>query len=88
MARLILVVLITIVVVVLAMANMHHVELSLVVGRPAQVSATFLVASAYAAGVVSTVLWSMVRKLQRARDLRELQVKALGRPQPFEELEE
>jgi len=85
MARLIAVVLITVVIVVFAMANMHHIELSLVVGKPAQVRLIFLLGSAYLAGMVTSVLWGMARKLQRSRELRSLQLKSSDR---LEELEE
>ena len=64
MTRLILAVVVTIAVVVFAMANMHFVVLSLVVGPPVQIRLVFLLMSCFLAGVISFWFFLMVRKIR------------------------
>jgi uncharacterized integral membrane protein len=67
MTRLILAVAVTIAIVVFAMANMHFVVLSLVVGPPVQIRLVFLLMSCFLAGVISFWFFLMVRKLRMRR---------------------
>jgi uncharacterized integral membrane protein len=66
MARLIIAILATILVVAFAMANTHHVELSLVFGKPAEIRVITLLAAAYGSGILTGVIWGMVRRLKQA----------------------
>jgi len=68
--RLILAVLITIAVVVFAMANMHFVVLSLVFGPPLQMRLIFLLMSAFAAGIITASFVMMVRKIRLKRSVK------------------
>jgi uncharacterized integral membrane protein len=67
MARLILAIAVTIAIVVFAMANMHFVALSLVVGQPVQIRLIFLLMSCFAAGAISFWFFLMVRKMRVRR---------------------
>jgi uncharacterized integral membrane protein len=66
MARLIIAILATILLVAFAMANTHHVELSLVFGKPTEIRAITLLGAAYGAGVLTAVIGDMVLRLKRA----------------------
>ena len=67
MTRLILAVAVTIAIVVFAMANMHFVVLSLVVGTPVQIRLVFLLMSCFLAGVISAWFFMIVRKMRLRR---------------------
>jgi uncharacterized integral membrane protein len=88
MVKLVFVIFGTVVMVVFAMANTHHAELSFVVGKPAEVRVIFLLGSAYLAGVVSTVLWTMARNIQRTRELRTRQLRAAPKSDDLDEFED
>ena len=66
MPRLVLAISATVLLVAFAMANTHHVELSLVFGRPAEVRLIFLIGTTYVAGVLTGTFWGMVRRLKKA----------------------
>ena len=63
MAQLITAVLSTIALVLFAMANTHDVELSYVVGSPIRIRLIFLLAVAFFAGIVCTLLYQMVSRV-------------------------
>ncbi|MBN2496099.1 MAG: DUF1049 domain-containing protein [Deltaproteobacteria bacterium] len=67
MARLFLVVAITIATVAFAMANMHFVALSPVIGQPVQIRLIFLLVCCFLAGMFSTWFCMMVRKIRMKR---------------------
>jgi uncharacterized integral membrane protein len=76
MARLILLMAATVIVVVFAMSNMRDVKLSLVFGEPVEIRLTFLLGVTYVAGVVSTVFYQMIVAVNRKAELRRHQLRA------------
>ena len=70
MIKLISAVLFTIIVVAFSMANAHHIELSVIFGKPVEIRLIFLLASSYALGAVTTMFYTMVRQLKRKQDTR------------------
>ena len=67
MRRLVLAVVTTVLVVAFGFANAHEVELGYVVGEPAEVRLVFLLATAFAAGVLTAVFRSMAVQARRRR---------------------
>jgi uncharacterized integral membrane protein len=67
MSRLLLAAAATITLVLFAMANSHHVELSYIVGEPIRIRLIFLVACAYAAGMATSYFYQLVAQLGRRR---------------------
>ena len=65
MLQLIVAVVLTVVVVLFAMANSHHVELSYVMGEPIRIRMIFLLAVAFLAGAVSTYLYQIANRVSR-----------------------
>ncbi|MBI4704538.1 MAG: DUF1049 domain-containing protein [Deltaproteobacteria bacterium] len=70
MVRLVLIVVATAAVVAFAVANSHHIELSLVLGKPAQIRLIFVLGTTFLAGLVTGVLWSTLRQLRRVEAAR------------------
>ena len=64
--------------VVLGMANTHHVELSYAFGLPVQIRLVTLMLTAFSAGATCTLFWQMITRLVRNKELRarELMVEA------------
>ena len=65
MIRLILAVLATIVIVVFAISNSHHVDLSLAVGKPVEIRLIFLLLSAFIVGMAVSVFYRLFRRLDQ-----------------------
>jgi uncharacterized integral membrane protein len=76
MARLIILMAVTVIVVVFSMSNMRDVHLSLVFGEPVAIRLTFLLGVAYAAGVLSTIFYQTVSSISRKAELRRHQLRA------------
>ncbi len=76
MARLIIAMAVTVIIVVFSMSNMQDVELSLVFGEPVEIRLTFLLAVTYGAGVVSTFFYQMISNINRKAELRRHQLRA------------
>ena len=69
MGQLFLAVVTTIGIVLFAMANTHHVELSYVVGAPIQIRLIFLMAISLITGCTATLLAQMIlRVVRKTRD--------------------
>ena len=67
MKRLIFFIVATVVATSFAVANSHHVEISLIVGAPVRMRMIFLIVGAFTAGVVSTLGIQEWRTVQRRR---------------------
>jgi uncharacterized integral membrane protein len=67
MKRLVFFIVATIVATSFAVANSHHVEISLIVGAPVRMRMIFLLVGAFSAGVVSTLGIQEWRTVQRRR---------------------
>ena len=70
MIKLIFAVLFTIVLVAFSMANAHHIELSVIFGKPIEIRLIFLLATSYTLGAVSSTIFTMVRQLKRKQETR------------------
>ena len=76
MIRLGLAVMATIVIVVFAVSNSHHVDLRIAIGEPVQIRLIFLIMSAFVAGMVVPVFYRLYHSLEHqklARRENELQ---------------
>ena len=60
----------TVVVVVFAMANTHHVQLSFALGAPFHVRLITLLVVAYAGGLITAWFYTMIVKVRRNSELR------------------
>jgi uncharacterized integral membrane protein len=72
--RLVVATALTVLVVIFAMGNAHRVEMGLVFGKPLEIRLIFLLAIAYACGVVTTLFWIAIRNVSRkvaAQKLRD-----------------
>lgn len=65
MLQLVVAVLLTILAVMFAMANTHHVELNFVLGEPVEVRLIFLLAVTYAAGGATAYLYGLFNRVSR-----------------------
>jgi uncharacterized integral membrane protein len=73
MKRLLAILLGTFVALLFAVANSHHVEISLIFGAPVRMRMIFVIAGAFVAGTLSTIIfqgWVAARK-QREEQLRK-----------------
>ncbi len=70
MFRLGIAVVFTVAFVAFSMANAHHIELSVIFGKPVEIRLIFLLASSYALGAITTMFYTMVRQLKRKQDTR------------------
>ena len=70
MVQLALTILITIVVVVFSVANSHHVQLSFVIGAPAEVRLVFLLMCAFFMGMVAPIFNRLIQRLRRDKKTR------------------
>ncbi len=70
MIKLTLAVLTTIMIVVFAISNSHHVGLSCAVGKPLEVRLIFLLLSAFLIGMLVPVFYRLIRRLDSERQLR------------------
>ncbi|MBI5538299.1 MAG: DUF1049 domain-containing protein [Deltaproteobacteria bacterium] len=70
MARLIMAILATVALVAFSMANTHQVELSLVFGRPTEIRLISLMGATFGTGLLTGVLWGMIRRLKKAEGPR------------------
>lgn len=70
MIRLILAVIFTVVLVAFSMANAHHIELSVVFGKPIEIRLIFLLGSTYVLGTATGMLWSLARSLRKKKSTR------------------
>lgn len=76
MARLIIMMALTVIVVVFSMSNMRDVQLSLVFGEPIRIRLTFLLGVSYVAGVISTIFFQLITSINRKAELRRHQLRA------------
>lgn len=76
MARLIVLMSLTIVAVVFAMSNTQDVQLSLVFGEPVEIRLIVLLVIAYAGGVVSSFFYQTITQLNRRAERRRLRASA------------
>ena len=60
-----LIIAIAITVAIFAIANLHYTVVSLVIGSPVEIRMIVLLMSAYLAGVVTILLYFMVRRVRR-----------------------
>jgi uncharacterized integral membrane protein len=67
MLQLIVAAVVTILVVLFAMANNQHVELNYIVGEPLRIRLIFLLACVFAAGMVTSYFYQMVSQMNRRR---------------------
>lgn len=65
MTKLALTVLATIVIVVFAISNSHHVDLSCGVGKPVEIRLIFLLLTAFIVGMAVPVFYRLIRRLDR-----------------------
>jgi len=65
--RLTLAVILTVLFVGFSLANAHHVEMSLVFGKPIEIRLIFLLGSTFALGAMSALIWTLVRNVKRRR---------------------
>ncbi len=65
MIKLTLTVLATVMIVVFAISNSHHVDLSLAVGKPVEIRLIFLLLSAFIIGMTVPVFYRLVRRLDQ-----------------------
>ncbi|MFC1596779.1 hypothetical protein ACFL5Q_02425 [Planctomycetota bacterium] len=70
MIRLALAVFVTIAIVVFAMSNSHHVNLSCMVGPGVQVRLIFLLLIAFLSGIAVPIFYGLIRRLEREKQLR------------------
>ncbi len=70
MIRLGLAVMATVVIVVFAISNSHHVDLRIAIGEPVQIRLIFLLLSAFIAGMVVPVFYRLYRRLDLDKQLR------------------
>ncbi len=70
MIKLALVVLTTIAIVVFAISNSHHVDLSLAVGKSIEVRLIFLLLSAFIIGMMVPVFYRLFRRLDQEKLLK------------------
>jgi uncharacterized integral membrane protein len=76
MARLIIAMAITVIVVVFSMSNMRDVELSLVFGEPIVIRLTFLLAVTYVGGLVSAFFYQMITSVARRAEIKRHRLRA------------
>jgi uncharacterized integral membrane protein len=70
MAQILIAILLTIVLVVFAMSNSHHVYLAYGFGEPIQIRLIFLLAVTFFSGVTFAWFWSMFSKVKTKRMAR------------------
>lgn len=76
MERLLAILLGTFVALLFAVANSHHVELSLIFGAPVRMRMIFLLAGTFVAGVISTIVFQGYRELRRQREERNQKMRS------------
>ncbi len=70
MIRLALAVFATIAIVVFAISNSHHVNLSCMVGPAVEVRLIFLLLTAFVAGMAVPIFYGLIHRLEREKQLR------------------
>lgn len=65
LVRLVIATALTVLIVIFAMGNAHHVEMGLVFGKPLEIRLIFLLAIAYVAGVVTTAFFVAIRNVRQ-----------------------
>ncbi len=70
MTRLIVAIAATVLIVGFAVANTHHVDLSLVFGAPVQVRLIFLLASTFSLGALTGILVRLIAEVRKERRAR------------------
>lgn len=78
MARLIILMSLTVILVVFAMSNTQDVELSLVFGEPVEIRLIVLLAVAYASGVVTSFFYHTITQLNRQTQRRRLRARQVA----------
>jgi uncharacterized integral membrane protein len=76
MAQLIAAIIATVFTVAFAMSNMHHVQLSCIIGAPVEIRLIFLMMATFAAGALTASFYGMVRRVIRRNEARRLQLAA------------
>ena len=80
MAQLVAAVVATVVVVVFAMSNTHHVHLSMGLGAPFQIRLISLLGAAFLAGMVTSWISQLARRAARQAHLRRRKAAIVKRP--------
>lgn len=70
MTKLTLAILITVLVVVFAISNSHHVDLCCPVGQPIKIRLVFLLVSTFVAGMAVPIFYGMVRRIRRREQMK------------------
>ena len=83
MMQLIAAVIATVAIVVFAMSNTHHVQLSLAFGAPLEIRLITLVGAAYLAGMVTSWIGNLARRA--TRQSHQKRVKAIVKRSPRDE---
>jgi len=70
MVRLVLAVMATVLAVVLAISNSHHVELSLGIGKTVEIRLVFMLLTAFIIGMAVPVFYRLIRRLDRDKQMK------------------
>ena len=71
MFQLALAILITVVIVVFSVANSHHVQLSFIVGAPAEVRLVFLLMCSFFMGIVVPIFYQLIQRSKSDKKMKQ-----------------